>query len=161
MYGDKRGFTLIELAIVLAVTGIIMVMGVTAARTMRQAAELKEMALDAALAYRAVESFTVIQQRLPSKKEFAGLGLPENRKGHYIYHINPALKTFYAPEQYCGYKYGNAGRMPSDPVKSATVRPYAYAVDFVSDNGAPIFRHLKSYDDFLTDLGCKMWPDPN
>ena len=155
-----RGFTIFELAIVLAVIGILTAIGISGARALRQAWEVQDMRLNTELALRAVEGFTVIYKRLPSEKEFYELNLPKNRNGKYIYHINPALIEFSLTEQYCAYIYSNSYLLTPDTVKEQDKVSYAYAVDFEFFNGLYSFRNLKRYSDFLVDLRCKRGQPP-
>ena len=138
---NKAGFTLIELSIVLAVLGILTVIGVSMARPLKQVWEVHRMRLNAELALHTVEEFIVTHKRLPSEKEFGKFNLPTGG-GKCVYHINPALDAFSVPEQYCEHRYENAAA-------------YAYTMDFETSGGVSVFRRLKSYDDLLADLRCK------
>ncbi|MDR0454000.1 MAG: type II secretion system GspH family protein [Deferribacteraceae bacterium] len=158
---NNGGFTLVELAIALAVMGILTGIGISGARAMRQAWEVQEMRLNAELAMRTLEEFTIMHRRLPSEKEFSTLNLPKQNNGSYIYLINPALAGMLTAEQYCEYRYDKSHLLTPDPANKQVAVPYAYAVDFEPSDNTPVLRHLKSYDDFRADLRCRNSPTPD
>jgi prepilin-type N-terminal cleavage/methylation domain-containing protein len=159
MIKNKKGFSLIEMGVVVAIVALIFLVSLNAVQSMYTAYVNKSAKAALTIGKQEVLNFAAQYKRLPTSAEFDSSirgNIPMNQDSQPLtYQTKSTIADFLTPEQYCVFTYMplNEATPLGTPLENLPIKPFSFAIEYQYKKENPI-TEIVSYFELLDVLGC-------